>query len=77
MYKTGPISDVVYAVEGGMEDWAYAAGWENQVNYSLQYLNNFIIFLRINFNFRKICNMVKVISLLCIIARLNTVKTEF
>jgi len=31
MYNTGPISDVVYAVEGGMEDWAYAAGWENQV----------------------------------------------
>ena len=38
MYKTGPISDVVYAVEGGMEDWAYAAGWENQVNYSIQFL---------------------------------------
>jgi len=28
-YVTGPISSVVYSVEGGMEDWAYAAGWEN------------------------------------------------
>lgn len=28
-YVTGPISSVVYAVEGGMEDWGYAAGWEN------------------------------------------------
>lgn len=30
-YRTGPITDVVYGVEGGMEDWAYAVGWENQV----------------------------------------------
>jgi len=28
-YRTGAITDVVYGVEGGMEDWAYAAGWEN------------------------------------------------
>jgi hypothetical protein len=27
--QTGAITDVVYGVEGGMEDWAYAAGWEN------------------------------------------------
>lgn len=30
VYVTGPISNVVYAVEGGMEDWGYAAGWENE-----------------------------------------------
>jgi len=30
VYITGPISSVVYAVEGGMEDWGYAAGWENK-----------------------------------------------
>jgi hypothetical protein len=29
LYKTGAITDVVYGVEGGMEDWAYSAGWEN------------------------------------------------
>ena len=29
LYKTGPITDIVYGVEGGMEDWAYGAGWEN------------------------------------------------
>lgn len=29
VYVTGPISSVVYAVEGGMEDWGYSAGWEN------------------------------------------------
>ena len=23
--------DAVYAVDGGMEDWAYAAGWENEL----------------------------------------------
>ena len=28
-YTTGPITDIVYGVEGGMEDWGYAAGWEN------------------------------------------------
>ena len=28
-YTIGPITDVVYGVEGGMEDWAYAVGWEN------------------------------------------------
>lgn len=29
LYTTGPITDIVYGVEGGMEDWAYGAGWEN------------------------------------------------
>lgn len=26
------MTNLVYAVEGGMEDWAYAAGWENKLN---------------------------------------------
>lgn len=34
-YITGPISSVVYAVEGGMEDWGYAAGWENDAEHEL------------------------------------------
>ncbi|OQS05694.1 hypothetical protein THRCLA_02203 [Thraustotheca clavata] len=29
-YPTGTMNDVVYGVYGGMEDWAYAASWENQ-----------------------------------------------
>ncbi|TYZ61698.1 hypothetical protein PybrP1_005710 [[Pythium] brassicae (nom. inval.)] len=28
-YPSGPMNDIVYAVNGGMEDWAYAASWEN------------------------------------------------
>ncbi|TMW65360.1 hypothetical protein Poli38472_008002 [Pythium oligandrum] len=28
-YPDGPMNDIVYAVNGGMEDWAYAASWEN------------------------------------------------
>jgi hypothetical protein len=27
-YPAGKLTDVVYFVEGGMEDWAYAAGWD-------------------------------------------------
>lgn len=30
-YEIGRMTDIVYSVEGGMEDWVYAAGWENQV----------------------------------------------
>ena len=30
--KKGPITDTVYWVKGGMEDWAYGAAWENQNN---------------------------------------------
>lgn len=30
----GPMTDTVYDVSGGLEDWAYAAGWENGVNSS-------------------------------------------
>ncbi|CAK4631861.1 hypothetical protein LEN26_016566 [Aphanomyces euteiches] len=30
LYPTGTMNDVVYGVYGGMEDWAYAASWENQ-----------------------------------------------
>ena len=30
--KIGTMSDTVYPVDGGMEDWAYAAGWENESN---------------------------------------------
>ena len=28
-YPTGPMSDLVYPVDGGMEDWAYGAGFES------------------------------------------------
>ncbi|OMJ83263.1 hypothetical protein SteCoe_15851 [Stentor coeruleus] len=28
--KVGTMSDVVYPVNGGLEDWAYAGGWDNQ-----------------------------------------------
>ncbi len=27
-YPTGPMNSLVYPVEGGMEDWMYAAGWD-------------------------------------------------
>eukprot|EP00931_Biecheleriopsis_adriatica_P062797 TRINITY_DN37931_c0_g1_i1.p1 TRINITY_DN37931_c0_g1~~TRINITY_DN37931_c0_g1_i1.p1 ORF type:complete len:712 (+),score=113.93 TRINITY_DN37931_c0_g1_i1:97-2232(+) len=27
-YPLGPINDLVYPVDGGMEDWSYGAGWE-------------------------------------------------
>ncbi|KAL3672084.1 hypothetical protein V7S43_002748 [Phytophthora oleae] len=30
LYPTGTMNDVVYGVTGGMEDWGYAASWENQ-----------------------------------------------
>ncbi len=26
------MTDVVYSVNGGLEDWIYAAGWENLYN---------------------------------------------
>ncbi|TMW63577.1 hypothetical protein Poli38472_002518 [Pythium oligandrum] len=29
-YPTGTMNDIVYGVTGGMEDWGYAASWENQ-----------------------------------------------
>ncbi|EGZ25542.1 hypothetical protein PHYSODRAFT_297172 [Phytophthora sojae] len=29
-YPDGTMNDVVYAVNGGMEDWGYAASWENE-----------------------------------------------
>ncbi|KAL3666154.1 hypothetical protein V7S43_008942 [Phytophthora oleae] len=29
-YPDGTMNDVVYAVNGGMEDWGYAASWENK-----------------------------------------------
>eukprot|EP00933_Yihiella_yeosuensis_P083066 TRINITY_DN9715_c0_g6_i1.p1 TRINITY_DN9715_c0_g6~~TRINITY_DN9715_c0_g6_i1.p1 ORF type:complete len:695 (+),score=84.96 TRINITY_DN9715_c0_g6_i1:23-2107(+) len=28
-YPLGPINDMVYPVDGGMEDWSYGAGWES------------------------------------------------
>ncbi|CAE8625383.1 unnamed protein product [Polarella glacialis] len=28
-YPLGPINDLVYPVDGGMEDWSYGAGWES------------------------------------------------
>jgi hypothetical protein len=31
-YRTGRMTDTVYSVKGGMEDWVYGVGWENQVN---------------------------------------------
>ncbi|KAJ8561753.1 hypothetical protein ON010_g7927 [Phytophthora cinnamomi] len=30
LYPSGTMNDVVYGVTGGMEDWGYAASWENQ-----------------------------------------------
>lgn len=27
-YKLGRMTDLVYAVHGGYEDWAYGAGWD-------------------------------------------------
>ncbi|KAF4323401.1 hypothetical protein BBO99_00003149 [Phytophthora kernoviae] len=30
LYPVGTMNDVVYGVTGGMEDWGYAASWENQ-----------------------------------------------
>lgn len=29
------MTDTVYSVKGGMEDWVYGVGWENQVFYKL------------------------------------------
>lgn len=31
LYPTGTMNELVYGVTGGMEDWGYAASWENQV----------------------------------------------
>ena len=31
-YVLGDMSALVYPVDGGMEDWAYAGSWENEVN---------------------------------------------
>ncbi len=28
-YRTGTMTNTVYSVEGGMEDWVYGVGWEN------------------------------------------------
>lgn len=30
MYKTGTMNELVYAVKGGMEDWAYAGSWDTE-----------------------------------------------
>ena len=30
-YRAKPINSIVYPVYGGMEDWAYAAGWDTGV----------------------------------------------
>ena len=26
------MTDIVYEVKGGLEDWSYAAGWENSID---------------------------------------------
>ena len=31
-YEYGTMTDVVYEVAGGLEDWSYAAGWENEID---------------------------------------------
>lgn len=31
-YSAAPINSIVYPVYGGMEDWAYAAGWDTSLN---------------------------------------------
>lgn len=28
----GDMTGVVYPVKGGLEDWAYGAGWDNETN---------------------------------------------
>lgn len=30
-YDVGSMTEKVYAVDGGMEDWSHALGWENEV----------------------------------------------
>jgi len=30
-YKVGTMTDAIYAVQGGMEDWAYGASWEKRI----------------------------------------------
>ena len=30
LYPVGRLNTVVYGVEGGMEDWAYGAGWDTE-----------------------------------------------
>lgn len=31
-YEIGDMTSTVYAVDGGMEDWAYAGSWENEIS---------------------------------------------
>ena len=31
-YKLGDMTSLVYAVEGGLEDWSYGGSWENKIN---------------------------------------------
>lgn len=31
-YPTGPMADLVYAVDGGFEDWSYSSSWQNSPN---------------------------------------------
>lgn len=31
-YDIGKMTDLVYAVDGGLEDYVYGAGWENTIN---------------------------------------------
>ena len=33
LYKLGEMNDVIYPVEGGMEDWAYGGSWHNEKTY--------------------------------------------
>ena len=35
-YLMGDMTSIVYPVGGGLEDWAYAAGWDNQVDASIK-----------------------------------------
>ena len=36
-YIFGPISTTIYPVNGGLEDWAYAAGWDTYPDRSTNY----------------------------------------
>jgi hypothetical protein len=36
-YIFGPISTTIYPVNGGLEDWAYAAGWDTFPDLSTNY----------------------------------------
>lgn len=47
-YNTGAITDVVYGVEGGMEDWGYGVGFENDLEVKDKYKDRYVKPIRFN-----------------------------